>query len=176
MYKIKKTVSTILVFVCIFSICLISFASSENEPNRLSENPPSNSFSGDIQPHGPNPPSKDASVHDLSTGSYKYEATDMGYRLYTNKWLTGSRSIYISVSGWELLKYDGGTGNKLTLRIFDASSKEVASKTITIDNWDSGGSGSASFSGLSESSKYYVCFEVPTNGNRYAFNGSISKP
>lgn len=192
MRKSKKMVSIMLAMVCIFSVTSTSFAFSnsdviklsevppsksylkDNEVNILSETPPSESSSGDIVLYGSKPPSKNASVHNLSRSAYSYEAVDMGYRLYTNKWLTGSTSLSIDVYGWELLNYHGGTGNKLTLRVYDSSDKQVASKTITIDNWDSVGSGYAYFSGLSSSSKYYVCFEVPTNGNRYTYRGKIS--
>lgn len=29
--------------------------------------------------------------------------------------------------------------------------------------------------GLNKNSRYYVLFEVPTNSNRYSFNGTISE-
>ncbi|CAK7010887.1 hypothetical protein [Tissierella sp.] len=111
--------------------------------NRPSETPPRKSLLGGLQPYGASVPGKNADVHDLSSAKYKYDIDSVGYRVYTNKWLTGSTSIYISVGGWELIEYKGGIGNKLTLRIFDSSNKEIVSKTITIDNWDFGGNGSA---------------------------------
>ena len=73
---------------------------------------------------------------------------------------------------WELLReYPGATNDQLTLIVYDSKDKKVTSKTITIDDTV----GKATLSGLKSGSKYYVCFEVPTNGNRYSYNGSISK-
>lgn len=124
----------------------------------------------EIEPQGANPPSGFADTHDLSVSDYNYQVTNIGYRVYTSKWLTGVSSIKISVSNWKLLEeYHGATKDQLTLRVYNSSKKLVDSKTITIYS----GSGSATFSGLSSTSKYYVCFEVPTNSNRYSFDGSI---
>ncbi len=123
-----------------------------------------------VQPYGANPPSSGADVHNLSISKYNYQVEDVGYRVYTSKWLTGASSIYVLVDNWTILKEYGGTNNKVTIRVFNSSKQEVTSKEITIFN----GYGSATLRGLSSTGKYYVCFEVPTNSNRYSFNGHIS--
>lgn len=127
---------------------------------------------GNISIQGANPPSKKADIHNLSKSNYNYQATNMGFRLYTSKWLTGSSSLYVTVSNWKVIEqYNGAESKKLTIKVYNSKKKKVDSKDITIGRYNSG---SASFSGLSADSKYYVCFETPTNSNRYSFDGTIS--
>lgn len=165
MRKKKKIVSLMLSMVLCLSMCMQ--VSAKEEVYTLSPTPPA--ISG-IEPQGANPPSSGADTHDLSVSSYNYQVADMGYRVYTSKWLTGASSISISVSNWNLIKeYHGATNNQLTLRVYNSRKKQVDSETITISD----GSGSVTFSGLTSTSKYYVCFEVPTNSNRYSFDGFI---
>ena len=165
MRKKKGIVSLMLSLVLCLSMCMQ--VSAKEEVYTLSPTPPAIS---EIEPQGANPPSGFADTHDLSVSDYNYQVTNIGYRVYTSKWLTGVSSIKISVSNWKLLEeYHGATNNQLTLRVYNSSKKLVDSETITIYS----GSGSATFSGLSSTSKYYVCFEVPTNSNRYSFDGSI---
>jgi hypothetical protein len=76
----------------------------------------------------------------------------------------------VLVDNWTILESYGGTSNIVTVRVFNSSKKEVTSKKITISH----GYGTATFTGLTSSAKYYVCFEVPTNSNRYSFDGNIS--
>ncbi|WP_077612374.1 hypothetical protein [Clostridium sp. Marseille-P2415] len=166
MLKLKKIVVVLLSLAMLFSTSISAFAAGT--PDTLSPYPPT--YSG-IVLDGANPPSSGADIHNLSVSSYSYQAKDFGYRIYTSKWLTGSKTMNVTVKDWKLIKEYGGTKDELTIRIFNSSKKEVKSQTITI----SGDVGSASFSGLSASAKYYVCFEVPTNSNRYSFNGSISQ-
>lgn len=170
MKKSKSFLSVFFILMLIISTMSVSIASTLNEVNQLTKNPPIEDFSSGIILFGAKPPKSSASIHDLSTSSYNYQAKDMGYRLYTDKWIKGSTSITISVIDWKLLESYGGIDNKLTLRVYDSSNKQVASKTITV-NSDT----STTIKGLSSSQKYYVCFEVPTNNNRYSFYGSIKK-
>lgn len=155
------------------ALCLstsINLSAATSQMDTLVNTPPTSS-QDIIQTRGSSAPSSKADIHDLSVSSYEYQALDMGYRIYTSKWITGATKIKITVKNWSLLEsYYGATNNKLTLRVYNSSKKQVTSKTITI----SSSSGSATLTDLSKSSKYYVCFEVPTNGNRYSYNGTIS--
>lgn len=156
-------------FACVLLLqaTIPSFA-AENV-DYLSPFPPSTASEYSLQ--GMNPPSKLADVHDLSVSDYNYQVSDMGYRVYTSKWLTGASSYTVAVTDWNLItSYPNATNNKLTVRIFNEKKKEVCSKTIII----AGTVDYATLSGLSSSSKYYVCFETPTNSNRYSFNGWIT--
>lgn len=66
--------------------------------------------------------------------------------------------------------------SKLTIAVYDAAGTVAAKNTMNI-NWahDETGYGSMTLNGLNASTKYYVMFEVPTNSNRYSFNGTIKK-
>ncbi|MCH5263259.1 MAG: hypothetical protein J1F42_10125 [Lachnospiraceae bacterium] len=168
MRKKKGLVSLMLSLVLCMAMCMP--VSASEGVDTLSPTPPA--AASEVEPRGANPPSSSADTHDLSVSSYSYQVTDMGYQVFTSKWITGASSIKITVSDWELLKeYTGAKKNELTLKVYNSSKKLVTSETITISDQ----SGSATLSGLTSTSKYYVCFEVPTNGNRYSFNGTISK-
>lgn len=168
MCKKKGFISLMLSIVLCVAMCM-PVAASEGV-DTLVPVPPATAF--EIGTRGADPPSSRADIHDLSVSAYNYQVTDMGYRVYSGKWLTGASSIDVSVENWNLIKeYHGATNNKLTIRIYDSSKKQVASDTIFIYY----GGGSTSFTGLTATANYYVCVEVPTNGNRYSFNGTISK-
>ncbi|MFV0239163.1 MAG: hypothetical protein ACK5H4_03865 [Lacrimispora sphenoides] len=160
---LKKLLTITLAVIMVMGMSTSAFAAEDIDI--LTPIPPSS-----IQTRGANPPSSSADTHDLSISNYKYQVDDVGYRVYTSKWLTGATSIKVSVDNWTLLEDYGGTSDKLTIRVFNSSKKEVTSKTITITR----GYGTATLSGLTSTAKYYVCFEVPTNSNRYKFNGNIS--
>ena len=115
-------------------------------------------------------PGSNASVHDLSVSSYNYQLADFGYQLFTDKWLTSdSGEISVSLVNFKTIEEYGGTKNKITFKLCDSSGVLVSSeKTV------SGGSASVTWINIKPDKKYYVCFEVPTNGNRYSGNGSIS--
>lgn len=168
MRKCNKIISIIFAIFCIISISSSAFADSIHV---LKENPPNNTFTGDFEISGANPSGRNADIHNLSLSSYNYQAKNMGYRLYTSKWLKGASSIKITVRNWKLLEFHGGKSNQLDLIVYNSSKKPIKSKTITIN----GTSASTTISGLPSSSKYYICFQVPTNGNRYSYNGTISK-
>lgn len=165
----KKSIISLMLALVLCIGMGVQVSASENVYT-LSPTPPPTSSGIEIR--GANPPSSGADIHDLSVSPYNYQVTNMGYQVFTSKWIKGASSIKISVSNWNLIEsYIGATNNKLTLKVYNSKKKLVDSKTITI----SSGVGSATFSGLTSSSKYYICFEVPTNSNRYSFDGTISK-
>lgn len=120
---------------------------------------------------GSKKPSASASVHKLSVNNYNYQLTDFGYKLYTDKWLTSSSGkIRVSLSNFKTIKeYSGATKNQITFRLYDSSGLVTSSKKTVVSS-----SASASFSNIKSGKKYYVAFEVPTNGNRYSGKGYIS--
>ena len=87
----------------------------------------------------------------------------------TDKFIKGKTSMKISVKNWERIKNVAAVPDRVTITLFNSSGKVVDSKVVSISN----ASGSASFSDLSASTKYYVEFAVGTTGNQYSFNGSI---
>lgn len=156
--------------MCIVSVASISVASS-NEINTLSETPPSNHSVDEIVPFGKNPPKWNASTHNLSVSPYNYQALDIGARLFTDKWITGATSIQVTVENWKHKEGYAPLNNQLTVQVYDESGKKIDGRIIIIGSTPH----YANLSGLSSNKKYYVLFEVPTNGNRYSFNGSIKK-
>jgi hypothetical protein len=70
-------------------------------------------------------------------------------------------------------EFYGGTSNQLTVSVMNSSGSVVTSKTITFASGYN--SANISLSGLSSTTNYYVKFSVPTNGNKYSFDGTISK-
>lgn len=120
---------------------------------------------------GSSKPGSNASVHNLDVSNYNYQLTDFGYRLFTDKWLTStSGEITVKLSDFKTIEeYNGATKNKITFKLCDSSGVLVSSER-TVTN----GSASVTWINISSSKKYYVCFEVPTNGNRYSGNGYIS--
>ena len=119
---------------------------------------------------GSNKPGSNASVHDLSVSNYNYQLTNFGYQLFTDKWLTSdSGEISVSLVDFKTIEEYGGTKDKITFKLCDSSGVLVSSeKTV------SSGSASVTWTNIKPDKKYYVCFEVPTNGNRYSGSGSIS--
>lgn len=122
---------------------------------------------------GANPPGKYADIHDLSVSNYEYQVTDMGAAVYTSKWITGASSIRVTVLNWTVLSSSvGATNNEVTVSVYDSNKTYVTGSTFTINSALHGWY--CELSGLNSSSKYYVRFSVPLNGNRYSFNGAIS--
>lgn len=153
-----------------FTICVVpnSIVLANNNVHQLVEDAPLSEVRMEMVPFGAKAPDSAASSHNLSVSKYNYQAQSIGYQLFTDKWLTGKSSMKVNVYNWTVLENHGGTSNKLTIKLFNSSRKMIASKTIRISD-----SGAVLFSGISSSSKYYVCFEVPMNSNRYTFNGDI---
>lgn len=163
----KNIVSFMLSLILCFSMSIP--VSAKENVYILSQDSPSTS---EIETRGANPPSSRADTHDLSISDYNYQVSDIGYKVFTSKFLTGVTSLKITVTDWKLTQsYTGAKNNELTLNIYDSKKNLITSKTITISE----NKGSATFTGLSATSKYYICFEVPTNSNRYSFSGVISK-
>ena len=119
----------------------------------------------DLQKGASKPNSKN--VVDLSEDSYDFNVTSIGYRVYTNYWFTGTDTITVCVENWSKLSGSAPT-NELTVELY-SSGGLVGTYTMDMDY----GSDAVDFTNLSSSMKYYVLFEVPTNGNRYAFDGYI---
>ena len=83
MRKKKGIVSLMLSLVLCLSMCMQ--VSAKEEVYTLSPTPTAIS---EIEPQGANPPSGFADTHDLSVSDYNYQVTNIGYRVYTSKWLT----------------------------------------------------------------------------------------
>ena len=171
----KKTAAILLSSALLLSPTLLSSqveASTVNgnstNVNVLVPNEPSFGTPGGIQPYGKNPPSSDASTHNISVSAYEYQIQKVGFAVYTDKFIKGKTSMKVTVLNFkkELNKVpeDG-----LTISVYNASdNKLVESKKVALST-----SNSVSFSGLKASTKYYVKFAVINNGNTYSFNGKI---
>ena len=119
---------------------------------------------------GASKPSSNASVHDLDVNDYNFQLADFGYQLFTDKWLTSdSGYITVNLTSFSLLESYGGTSNKITFKLCDSSGVLVTSEKTVVS-----GTASETWKNISSSKKYYVCFEVPTNGNRYTGAGYIT--
>ena len=123
-----------------------------------------------IKTRGSKKPGANASVHNLDISKYNYQIEDFGYRVYTDKWLKSSSGyITVKLSDFTVLEDYHGTSDKITFKLCDSSGVLVTSeKTV------SSGIASVTWKNIKSDKKYYVLFEVPTNGNRYSANGSIS--
>ena len=115
------------------------------------------------------PPSGTAPICDLSKGAYNYQVNSIGYRVYTDSWLTGESSYNISVYGWTCIVPNGPPNyNSLTIYVYNTLGTIVSATTI-----DPTKTSVATLTGMSAGNHYYVCFQVPTNNNIWSFNGSI---
>lgn len=125
----------------------------------------------EVLTRGSKKPSSSASTHDLSVNNYNYQLQKFGYQLFTDKWLTSDTGyISVSLSDFKTLEeYPGATKDQITFKLCDSSGVLVTS-TKTVNN----GSASVTWKNIKEDKKYYVIFQVPTNGNKYSGNGSIS--
>ncbi len=96
----------------------------------------------------------------------------MGYKVYTDKWIqSNSDEILVRLSNWNLIEeYPGTTKDKVYIGLCD-SSGELVRATRTIGD---SSSTSVKFININPNKDYYIYFEVPTNSNRYSFNGAIS--
>ena len=173
MKKVKKILCIMLTVAMVLGCSLISFA-TEGDAHKL---PIVHDHLVETMTRGVKKPSSSAGTVNLTQNDYSYDITKIGYRVYTNKWITGASSINVSVLDWKLIEeHPGAEKSKLTIAVYDASDKVVAKNTMDI-NWahDNTGYGTMTLSGLNANLKYYVLFEVPTNSNSYSFNGTIEK-
>ncbi len=167
----KKALCILLTMAMVLGCTFASFAAEEDELPVIYDHLVE-TFTKDEKK-----PPLSAETVNLTQNNYKYDVTSIGYRVYTNKWITGATSISVSVADWKLLEeYTGAEKSKLTIAVYDTSDNVVAKNTMSI-TWgnDNTGYGSMTLSGLNASSRYYVLFEVPTNSNRYSFYGTIKK-
>lgn len=119
---LKKLLSVALAAIMVLGMSTSVFAAENRDV--LTPIPPS---SIGIQPDGAKPPSSSADIHNLSVSEYNYQVEDVGYRVYTSKWLTGASSMDVLVDNWTILESYGGTSNIVTVRVFNSSKKEVTS-------------------------------------------------
>lgn len=124
-----------------------------------------------IMPRGMDKPGKKASSHDISVSAYNYQVEKVGAQVYTDKFITGKKSMKITVKDWKITTDWAIAKNTLTITLYDSSGKKVSSDSVTMVK---DGSDSVSFTGLNASTKYYVMFSVELNKQTYSFNGSIS--
>lgn len=124
-----------------------------------------------IVPYGAEKPDKNASTHDISISAYNYQVAKVGAQVYTDKFIKGKTSMKVTVNNWTITKYHGVAKNDLTITLYNSSGKKISSKTLSMTE---DRSNSASFTGLSTSTKYYVEFSVELNEQTYSFDGSIS--
>lgn len=134
----------------------------------LTESSNDDNILSDLKKGSSKPNSK--KVHDLSDSTYNYTVSSIGARVYTNTWFTGTTKICVNVDNWERLTgSDQAESYSLTVSLYNSKSR-VAINTLAMGS----GSNTVSFTNLEATGKYYVLFSVPTNGNRYSFDGSIS--
>lgn len=165
----KKIVTVLLLSVLLFSPVGFNSQAEASTLNQLIPTAPADSGYGGTETYGAKVPTSKASTHNISTSAYNYQVEKVGAQVYTDKFIKGKKTMKVSVSNWKVLKNLGGGSNKVTVTLYNSSKKKISSKTITIKS----GSGSTSFSSINASTKYYVMFSVPLNGNQYSFNGSI---
>lgn len=124
----------------------------------------------EVVTRGASKPGRYASVHDLGISNYNYQIDEFGYRVYTDKWLTSdSGNISVNLINWTVLEGNAPANNKITFKLCDSSGVLVTStKTI------SSSSANVTWINIDPDTKYYVLFEVSTNGNKYSANGSIT--
>lgn len=173
----KKTIlSLIICSTFLLSIPTVHAASNEEEVSTFKQQNielEDDSSNFKIETYGASKPGKNASVHNLDVNAYNYQLGNFGYRLYTDKWITSSSGkITVSLKGFKtVVEYPGATKNKITFILFDSSGALVTSpKTVS-----SSGTASVTWINIKPDKKYYVCFEVPTNYNRYTGYGTITR-
>lgn len=111
-----------------------------------------------------------ASTHDLSVNDYNYQLTNFGATLFTEKWLKSSSGrITVYLENFTVLESYGGTSDKITFHLCDSSGR-LSSATRTVV----AGNASVTWININPDKKYYIEFEVPTNGNRYSGSGNIT--
>lgn len=166
----EKMLLSLLLSALVFSMILVPGTNANaNEDNvhvlRESE----------ISLYGPNPPGSGASTHDLSESPYNYQVAEVGYRVFTDKWLTGVSSMKVTVNDWKLIEQYAGTSDEVTISVCKSGFFGATCESKKITGLVEGSGDDVTFTNLSSSTKYYVRFEVPTNGNKYKFKGTISQ-
>lgn len=164
----KKIASILFFAVLLFSFSIFSPQVEASSVNQLISTAPMDSE--EYVPYGASKPGSSASTHNISISPYNYQVARVGAQVYTDKFLSGKTYMSIYVNNWKILKDLGGSKNQMTIYLRNSKHKEIARYPLTIKN----GSASAHFVGLNASTKYYIEFSVPTNGNQYSFNGYIN--
>ena len=110
-------------------------------------------------------------VKNLANETYDYKVTSIGARVYTNYWFTGTETIGVIVDNWSKIS-GSADNNNLTVKLYNNKS---LIQTSTRNMEEEGGMTVVDFQNLDANEKYYVLFEVPTNGNRFSFDGYITQ-
>lgn len=166
--KVRSLLSMLIALAMIFTTGITCLA--KDDVHTLITTPPSTQSSGGITTQGSSAPGSKASTHDLTVNNYNYQVQEVGAQVYTDKWLTGATSIKVTVNNWTKTTNGGSTLNRLTIYVINSKGKVISSQQI-----DPTTTNSVTLTGLTASAKYYVKFAVPTNGNKFSFDGTISK-
>lgn len=110
-----------------------------------------------------------SSFLDLSSNTYKY-SVDFKVQIYTNSLFSRVSSMNVKVNSIAVNK--NGMQNKskgITVTLYKSNGTKVASKTIGLAG------GTAKFTELSKSTKYYVGFSKQNDTQSYKFSGTVKK-
>lgn len=169
----KRRLLAIILGCCLLFSSATAFASEvENKEGGVAESQVEDiHYLTEDLTRGSKKPSSKASVHNLGVNNYNFQLTKFGYKLFTDKWLTSrSGKIKVNLTKFKAVSSSpGATKNEITFHLYDSSGR-VASSTKKVY----GGSASKTFTKVKAGKKYYVAFEVPTNGNKYSGSGYIS--
>lgn len=98
--KCKKVLCILLTAAMVLGCGLITYAAKGDDP----ELPMIHDHLVETLVKGSSKPSASAGTVNLTQNNYSYDVTNIGYRVYTNKWITGASSINISVTDWKLIE------------------------------------------------------------------------
>lgn len=88
----KKALCILLTMAMVLGCTFASFAAEEDELPVIYDHLVE-TFTKDEKK-----PPLSAETVNLTQNNYKYDVTSIGYRVYTNKWITGATSISVSVA------------------------------------------------------------------------------
>lgn len=170
---IKKLVSSLLAFAMCFSLSIPAFATEGNngynDVHMLKDIPPA---SDSIIPFGAKPPGASNGTHNLSSSSYSYDVASVGAQVYTDRWLTGAKTIECTVGGYEHL--DGSAVlvyETVTFTVYNSKNQVVAKNSVNVGK----GGYYCTISGIPSSEKVYVKISVTHDNVLKTFYGSIRK-
>lgn len=117
---------------------------------------------------GKKPPSGTSCLN-LADNIYKY-SVDFIYNNYTNSLFNGTTTMKVKVGSITINKNGMRNESKgINVYVYDSKDKQIAKKSIGLDG------GTAEFTGLSKSTKYYVRFVKTDDTQGYKFSGTITK-
>lgn len=170
--KFKKSLLVLSSAVAILAFSGSAFANNQSL-NQLSPNPPRTIAisPGTITPYGEDAPGSSASTHDLSISDYNYQVFEVGYKIFTDKFLKGSATINVSIENFTKIQGSLEATKTVRVTLYGASGTIAGTRDVAIN--DGGGYGDCSFA-VYPQNKYYISFQPANDGNKYSFNGSIS--